>query len=365
MGSRTHFTAGTGAALLLLLLAVVPVTATLLPLVREEDWWIRVFDFPRLQIMALSLGVLALALVWRRPGPMRWWVVAALSGCLAWQAAMIYPYTKLAAPQVLDAGPHADADGIAVLVANVLMHNRESERLLEIIRDADADVVLLLEPDAWWAGQVSSLEERYPHVVSKPLDTTYGMILYSRLELVEPRIQFLVRDDIPSIHTRVVMPSGVQVHLWCLHPEPPAPTAAEDTTERDVELLLVADEVKDLGQPAIVMGDLNDVAWSYTTTLFLKTSQLLDPRIGRGMFNTFDARNPLLRWPLDHVFFSDAFLLSDISRLQSFGSDHFPIYVRLVHDPESGKLQDGPEQPDRGDIEVTRDKREEEADQAN
>jgi endonuclease/exonuclease/phosphatase (EEP) superfamily protein YafD len=364
MSSNPDSKSGKGAALLLLLLAAVPVTATLLPLVREEDWWIRIFDFPRLQITVLAFVVLALALGWRRPGPVRWWIVAVLSGCLAWQAAMIYPYTKLADPQVLDAGSQAGDDTIAVLVANVLMHNRESERLLEIIRDADADVVLLLEPDAWWAGQLGGLEERYPHVVSKPLDTTYGMILYSRLELVSPEVQYLVEDDIPSIHARVVMPSGVQVHLWCLHPEPPAPSHAEETIERDVELLLVADEVKALGEPAIVMGDLNDVAWSYTTTLFLKISQLLDPRIGRGMFNTYDARNPLLRWPLDHVFFSDDFLLSDISRLPAFGSDHFPIYVRLVHNPEVGKMQDGPEQPDRGDIEVTRDKLQEEADQA-
>jgi endonuclease/exonuclease/phosphatase (EEP) superfamily protein YafD len=356
MNSKPHSRSGKGAAFLLLLLAAVPITATLLPLVREEDWWIRILDFPRLQITALGLGVLALALVWRRSGPLRWWVVAVLAGCVAWQGAMIYPYTTLADPQVLDAGPEAGDDTIALLVANVLMDNRESERLLEIIRDADADVVLLIEPDAWWAGQFRTLEERYPHVVSKPLDTTYGMILYSRLELVDPEVQYRVEDDIPSIHTRVVMPSGVQVHLWCLHPKPPTPTEAEDTTERDVELLLVADEVEDLGQPAIVMGDLNDVAWSYTTTLFLKTSRLLDPRIGRGIFNTYDARNPLLRWPLDHVFFSDDFLLSDISRLRPFGSDHFPIFVRVVHNPEVGKMQNEPEQPDGGDIEITRNK---------
>jgi endonuclease/exonuclease/phosphatase (EEP) superfamily protein YafD len=84
--------------------------------------------------------------------------------------------------------------------------------------------------------------------------------------------------------------------------------------------------VKKLGDvPVIVAGDLNDVAWSRTTHLFQRTGGLLDPRVGRGFFNTFDTRSRLTRVPLDHVFASRHFLLVELRRLPDIGSDHFPI----------------------------------------
>lgn len=64
----------------------------------------------------------------------------------------------------------------------------------------------------------------------------------------------------------------------------------------------VALKAKDCLLPCIVFGDLNDVAWSYTTELFRKTSELLDPRRGRGFYNTFSAHHWFIRFPLDYIF---------------------------------------------------------------
>jgi endonuclease/exonuclease/phosphatase (EEP) superfamily protein YafD len=152
-----------------------------------------------------------------------------------------------------------------------------------------------------------------------------------------------------------VLASGARVWLNCVHPRPPAPGESDDSLERDAELLVVGHRIRDGfeahgSRPVVVFGDLNDVAWSRTTRLFQKVSRLLDPRKGRGLFPTFHARWPGLRWPLDHVFFSDDFRLVAMRRLGYVGSDHFPVYVCLSHEPPAAAEQEAPN-ADRKDLE--------------
>src|SRR5690606_25581920 len=82
--------------------------------------------------------------------------------------------------------------------------------------------------------------------------------------------------------------------------------------------------------------------WSKTTHLFRSISGLLDPRIGRGLFNTFHARYWFLRWPLDHLFHSQHFALRKLSRLPAFGSDHFALFAELVYHPARQAERQGP-----------------------
>ena len=112
--------------------------------------------------------------------------------------------------------------------------------------------------------------------------------------------------------------------------------------ERDAELLMVGRMIDKIDEPTIVAGDLNDVAWSRTTTLFQKISGLLDPRRGRGLYSSFHAHYPLIRFPLDHVFHSNHFRLVELRRLPSIGSDHFPIFIALSYEKTAELTQEEP-----------------------
>jgi len=181
-------------------------------------------------------------------------------------------------------------DEVSFLIANVEIENRNAESLLQVIEGAHPDLVLTVETDEWWREQLHTLQEIYPYTVEHPRDNAYGMCLYSKYTLVSSTIRFLVEDDVPSIHAKVELAPGTHVWFHGVHPRPPHPGHEPDTTERDAELLLLAREIQDRDALTVVGGDLNDVSWSYTTRLFQNISGLLDPRIGRGLYNTFHAR---------------------------------------------------------------------------
>ncbi|MGH8853720.1 MAG: endonuclease/exonuclease/phosphatase family protein [Telluria sp.] len=323
-------------------LVAVIVIATLVPLLRYSSWWVRDFDFPRLQLAILSLAILTgqfAFLDWR--GPAFQALVFANTACLIYQAWWIIPYTKLFPHEVKASVVAESHRQFRIMTANVLMPNQNTDGLIALIRKHQPDIFVTLETNSWWQERLDVLEGDYPYSIKCPLDNLYGMHVYSRYPLEDGAVQFLVEDDIPSIHALVVLPAGKKVRMHFLHPTPPSPTEHEKSTQRDAELLVVAKSVGELDTPVIVAGDLNDVAWSTTTRLFRKISGLLDPRIGRGMFNTFHAGHWFARWPLDHLFHSEHFTLSHIERLPSFGSDHFPMLVELTYDSARGADQVG------------------------
>jgi endonuclease/exonuclease/phosphatase (EEP) superfamily protein YafD len=332
MGDELALTAGTVAAL-----------ATALSLTRFKIWWVRIWDFPRLQVGILGLVAL---LLWLATAPWGTWprvlFTVALAVAVTYQWAMVWRYTRLAPHEVQWSRDAAPDGRLSLVVSNVLQTNREADRLLGVLRDADADLVLCVETDQWWQVRLDALTDTHPHAVRCPLPNTYGMLLYSRLPLEETSVDFLVQRDIPSIQAKVRLRSGARVWLHCVHPRPPAPGESDESVERDAELLVVGKRVRDVRLPVVVCGDLNDVAWSRTTRLFQKVSGLVDPRKGRGFYSTFHARYPGFRYPLDHVFHSDDFRLVGLRRLPDVGSDHFPVYAALSHEPEAAAEQQAP-----------------------
>ncbi|WP_092016048.1 endonuclease/exonuclease/phosphatase family protein [Marinobacter daqiaonensis] len=328
--------------ILLTVIAAALVAVTILARLPLFEWWARACDFPRVQFAVAAALVLGLSAFTSQP----WQVSIQIMGLavLLWQGWRILPYTPVWPRQVQTAQTGNEDYCFTVLVANVLTSNRNASGLLEQIERWQPDLVLTLESDQWWQDQLDpALAAEWPHAVRIPQDNLYGMHLYSRLPLVDTEVKWLVQDDIPSIHTWLRLRSGDTVRLYALHPRPPAPGESEESLWRDAELLLVGKRITKRQDPCIVMGDLNDVAWSRTTRLFCRVSGMLDPRRGRGMFSSFHADYWFLRWPLDHLFSSEHFTLKHMYRLKPFGSDHFPILVKFCYRPSRSGEHENPE----------------------
>lgn len=303
--------------------------ATLLSFVRVAHGFFRSFSFPRLQIFAVAVVLLPLVVVFVRPMGLMEMTAAANLVTIIIQALSILPFTPVWRKQSkAKKASEVGDESVTILSCNVKMSNRDYDATLRMARDGDPDIAVFMETDQPWCDALEPLRETLPHVVAAPESNAYGMILFSRLALDDIRIDHLVMEEVPSITVTVTLRDGQRFRLHAVHPEPPVPSI--DSVGRDAELLIVADTVSKESLPSIVSGDLNDVAWSHTTRLFQRVSGLLDPRIGRGFYNTFDARFPFLRWPLDHLFHDPRFALVDIQRLPAGGSDHFPMLFRLA-----------------------------------
>lgn len=318
------------------------VIATVVPLSKNPHWIVRGLDFPRLQIAVLAFILLVFHLAnLTLQQPLSVLLIVATVLCLAWQLWWVVPYTRLW-PCEVQRNTSTDPDRqLSIITANVLKTNRNSDKLLALVDQYQPDILVTLESDQWWQDQLNVLEAAMPYSVKCPLDNLYGMHVYSRLPFSDESVAYLVEDDIPSIHFQVQLRCDVTVQMHFVHPAPPSPTENTESAERDAELITIARSVAETRGPIVVTGDLNDVAWSATTRLFRKISGLLDPRVGRGMFNTFHVNVPFLRWPLDHLFHSAHFSVKKIQRLPSIGSDHFSLFSVLVYEPAQCDAQQG------------------------
>lgn len=320
--------------------AILLILVTAIPLLRFDHWIVRGWDFPRLQLLTMLGIVLVFQIITKQfdsTFEIILLVLTIASGL--YQAWWVVGYSVLVPIEVKNATGDKQ-ERICILSTNVLMTNRRFGSLLDRINKHKPDIIVTLETNAWWEDKLRPIEPSYPYTVKCPLENLYGMHVYSKLELQNAEIKYLVEENKPSIHACVKL-GNTAVRLHFLHPAPPSPTENDTSTERDVELLVLARSLSDTNEPVIVAGDLNDVAWSRTTRTFRKISGLLDPRVGRGTFNTFHAKYWFLRWPLDHLFHSKHFTFVNMKRLESIGSDHFPLLTTLAFTPDKENQQNG------------------------
>ncbi|MBS9405549.1 endonuclease/exonuclease/phosphatase family protein [Halomonas sp. TRM85114] len=327
---------------LTLLMAVVSV----LPMIPSGQWWVRLWDFPRLQLTwALVVPLVLLAVhAWRkRPRTEHAVWLAVLLATGGWQLSHILPFTSLWSTEVPSAEvqPDEGRSTLKVMSANVDYTNDRYAELLATVRREDPDVLLLIEVNRAWAEGVASLDQHYAHRVGEVRGEGLGILLWSRIPLLEQEVKHLISDRRPSIFVTLDVPGVGPVRYIGTHPVPPGlrdrishndeTSERRDSRVRDAELMLVARHVEnDSDNRWIVTGDFNDVAWSDTTRLFADLTDLKDPRRGRRLLSTYHAERPLWRYPIDHLFVSDGFHLIDLDRVRVPGSDHFAVTATLA-----------------------------------
>ena len=114
-------------------------------------------------------------------------LIGLLSVALLFQMYFIYQFTPFVAKRALAATKTDKQNRIRMMMSNVKMDNTNYQRLLDIVRDTNPDLFLLCESNRHEGTR--ELAEVFPHSVLKPLENTYGTMLYSKLPLENAEIR--------------------------------------------------------------------------------------------------------------------------------------------------------------------------------
>lgn len=307
------------------------IISSLIPLVQDQHWFFRIFDFGKVQIFILQLILVVAAFVFIPHTTAFYICQTALVCCMIYEVYLLYPYTPFykIEKKVKTA---ISSKSIKIISTNVYQFNKEYDRFLKFIKTKNPDVVLTMESNKDWEHALQALKKDYPYFCEVGLENTYGIHLYSKFEFTNCQVHYFIADDIPSIEATMKTPDGFEFVFFGVHPPPPSPTEEDNSKERDGELLAVAKKVKDNKKPTIVVGDFNNVAWAKSSVLFRKTSGMIDPRIGRGLISTFHAKYWVLRFPIDQMFHTTTIFVEELKALENIGSDHLPLYCKFFID---------------------------------
>src|SRR6185369_8816496 len=158
--------------------------------------------------------------------------------------------------------------------------------------------------------------------------------------LVDPQIKEPTSSRDPVVFTGVELPSGQVIRLYAVHPRPPQ--FGQGTAERAAQLMAAALAARRDSSGHVIVGDMNAVPWEEDIGRTERVGRFLDPRVGRGLYITWNAMNWVLRWPLDQILPGQDFTLVALKVLPAFGSDHRPYLAELCYDGAAGRDQSPP-----------------------
>lgn len=231
-------------------------------------------------------------------------------------------------PQWFPGGPAAEAGAPVVRLysANLWARNRDVEAITASIRDADADIVVLIELGDGPAGRLDEVLAGYPHRVATPrIERPSGparSVIASRYPLVAIEDR---PDGLHAVGASVRTPAG-PVHVLGVHLTRPWPFQEQ---WGQIEQTLAIGAIRtDLTGPTIVAGDFNSVSSARVGRLLQAETGL---RPAPGFPGTWPSALPAAAAvTIDQVYASPDLALARRRLGRPNGSDHRPVVVEFT-----------------------------------
>lgn len=274
----------------------------------------------KLQFLLLTLCSLVYFLLTRK----KLWIAINLF-CVLLNLAAILPW-YFNQPEIVNRERY---EPLKVLSYNVLWQNKHYAQAIALINREQPDIAIFLEAVPHWHSELIALNSSYPyHIRAKQLEIE----IYSKLPLNNPQIKRygtyrgLVIADI-KVGDRLVK-------FAATHAYPQLYWGPGGWLIRNQHLEIgIGEYVRNLQQPAIVLGDLNVSMWSPFYHSMIERSGLRNTRQGLGILPTHSIFAPqfaVLSAPIDHCLVSSNIQVKNFKLGPAIGSDHLPIIAELL-----------------------------------
>jgi endonuclease/exonuclease/phosphatase (EEP) superfamily protein YafD len=219
-------------------------------------------------------------------------------------------------------------DSFRVYTANIQRHNKDFPRLIRELKEADADIVLLIEFTPEHTDQMKAAIEGFPyHIEFTPIGKAgIGLALLSKFPILDYSTMKLSEFG-NSLLEAVLEIDQRKISFYAVHFQ--NPTFRNDFPERKRQFLRFAEQISEKSVPVIVAGDFNATPYSPIFKKTLKISGLKDSREGFGWQPSWPASFPLLWLPIDHILVSPDIQVHDRATGSHIGSDHYPVFAEL------------------------------------
>lgn len=225
------------------------------------------------------------------------------------------------------------APRLRILSWNLYHSNTDVAAIDRVIREANADVVVLQEVSVSNVGALQGTPalDAYPHRFTTPQPSAFGSGIWSRLPLdgaAEVDI-----GGLPMTRAVVRTPAGP---LRLLNVHTLSPVTKDGLTLWPRQLRVLAEEARRPGPPMVLAGDFN-ATWGHRPFRRLLDAGLADAAAVRGeawtgMWPARGRLRPVLR--LDHVLTGRGVVATSYATGPSAGSDHRSIVVDVAIRPE-------------------------------
>jgi endonuclease/exonuclease/phosphatase (EEP) superfamily protein YafD len=287
-----------------------------LGLLGNWHWMLDLLSHFRWQYLIISLVAAALA-AWRR---LR--ITAALAILTLLLNGLLIARLSWE-PEVRNASL-SEGFSLRVLSINVLRSNSRTDAVLRHVMASGADVIFLMEVDDRWVAALAPLKAKYPHHFAEPRADNFGIALFSRIPLDNIQPLHFGTSDLPSIQVGMQQ-GGRRFVLIGTHPIPPVGSGA--AALRDAQLGALADHVAQLGDPAIVVGDLNATPWS--AGMRRLAGRNLGFRSRAAPWTPTWRAGSLFAIPIDHALVTAPLVVTRRAVGRDLGSDHRPLEVTV------------------------------------